>query len=180
MPTVIGASLPIRVPAVSDPLTTRMEETTIIARDAIARDGGQRMKTLYEAKATATGGRNGHVRTSDGILDMDLSIPKGLGGPGAPLPNPEQLFAAGYAACFDSALAYVAAQRKVKLNGSTVNAAVSIGPREGGGFALAVRLEIRLPEIPREQAQELVNAAHAACPYSNAVRNNIPVDVQLA
>ena len=137
------------------------------------------MQTLYEAKATATGGRNGHVRTSDGVLDLDLAIPRGLGGPGTALPNPEQLFAAGYAACFDSALAHAAAQRRVKLAGSTVNAAVSIGTGEGGGFALAVRLEVSLPGVPREQAQELVNAAHATCPYSNAVRNNIAVDLQL-
>lgn len=137
------------------------------------------MKTLYEAKATATGGRNGHVTTSDGVLNLDLSIPKGLGGPGKPLPNPEQLFAAGYAACFDSALAYVAGQRHVKLSASRVDAAVSIGPREEGGFQLAVRLEVGLPDIPRDQAQELVNAAHAVCPYSNAVRNNIDVSVAL-
>jgi osmotically inducible protein OsmC len=138
------------------------------------------MKTLYEAKATATGGRNGHVASGDGVLDLDLSVPKGLGGPGKPLPNPELLFAAGYAACFDSALAYVAGQRHVKLSGSRVDAAVSIGPREDGGFQLAVRLEVSVPGVPREQAQELVNAAHAACPYSNAVRNNIDVNVALA
>jgi Ohr subfamily peroxiredoxin len=138
------------------------------------------MKTLYEAKATARGGRNGHVTSSDGVLDLNLSVPKGLGGPGKPFTNPEQLFAAGYAACFDNALAYVAAQRQVKLTGSWVDAAVSIGHREGGGFQLAVRLEVSLPDVPREHAQELVNAAHAACPYSNAVRNNIEVSVALA
>jgi Ohr subfamily peroxiredoxin len=137
------------------------------------------MKTLYEARASATGGRNGHVRSSDGVLDFDLSIPLGLGGPGKPLPNPEQLFAAGYAACFDSALAHVAGQRHIKLSGSTVNAAVSIGPRETGGFELAVRLEVSLPDVPQEQARELVDAAHSVCPYSNAVRNNIQVDVKL-
>jgi Ohr subfamily peroxiredoxin len=137
------------------------------------------MKTLYEAKATATGGRDGHVRSSDGVLDLDLSIPKGLGGPGKPLPNPEQLFAAGYAACFDSALAYIAGQQKIKLSDSQVDAAVSIGPHAGGGFQLAVRLEVSLPDVPREQAQELLKAAHAACPYSNAVRNNIEVNVTL-
>lgn len=137
------------------------------------------MKTLYEAKATATGGRNGHVSSGDGVLDLDLSIPKGLRGPGKPLPNPELLFAAGYAACFDSALAYVAGQRHVRLNGSRVDAAVSIGPREDGGFQLAVRLEISLSDIPREQARDLIDAAHSVCPYSNAVRNNIEVSVAL-
>lgn len=138
------------------------------------------MKTLYQARATATGGRNGHVSSSDGTLDLDLSIPKGLGGPGKSLTNPEQLFAAGYAACFDSALAYVAGRRQVKLSGSRVDAAVSIGPREEGGFQLAVRLEVSLPDIALEQAQELVNEAHAVCPYSNAVRHNIDVTVDLA
>jgi Ohr subfamily peroxiredoxin len=135
---------------------------------------------LYEAKATATGGRNGHVSSSDGVLDLDLSIPRGLGGPGKPLSNPEQLFAAGYAACFDSALSYVAAQRKVKLSGSRVDAAVSIGTREEGGFQLAVRLEVSLPDITGEQAQELLSSAHAVCPYSNAVHNNVEVTVTLA
>lgn len=137
------------------------------------------MQTLYEARATATGGRNGHVRSSDGVLDLDLSIPKGLGGPGKPLSNPEQLFAAGYAACFDSALAYVAGQQNLKLSGSRVDVAVSIGPSESGGFQLAVLLEVSLPDVPRERAQELLNAAHAVCPYSNAVRNNIEVNVTL-
>jgi len=137
------------------------------------------MKSLYEAKAVAQGGRNGHVKSSDGVLDFDLSIPKGLGGPGKPLPNPEMLFAAGYAACFDSALAFVAAQQHVTLGTSQVSAAVSIGAREGGGFGLAVRLEVSLPDLPREQAQPLVDTAHTVCPYSNAVRNNIEVDVKL-
>ncbi len=137
------------------------------------------MKTLYEAKATATGGRNGHVSSGDGVLELDLCLPKDLGGPGKPLPNPELLFAAGYAACFDSALAYIAGQRHVKLSASRVDAAVSIGPREDGGFQLAVRLEVCLADIPREQAQELVDAAHAVCPYSNAVRNNIDVTVTI-
>lgn len=137
------------------------------------------MKTLYEAKAIATGGRTGHVTSSDGVLDLDLSIPKGLGGPGKPLPNPELLFAAGFAACFDSALAYIAAQRHVKLNSSRVGAAVSIGPRDNGGFQLAVRLEVSLPDIPPEQAHELVNAADSVCPYSNAVRGNIDISIEL-
>lgn len=137
------------------------------------------MKALYEARATATGGRQGHVRSSDGVLDLDLSIPKGLGGPEKPLSNPEQLFAAGYAACFDSALAYVAGQQNVKLSGSRVDVVVSIGPREGSGFQLAVRLEVSLPDVPRERAHELLNAAHAVCPDSNAVRNNIEVYVTL-
>lgn len=137
------------------------------------------MKTLYEAKATATGGRNGRVTTSDGTLDLRLSIPKGLGGPGGQLPNPEQLFAAGYAACFDSALTFVAAREEVKLTGTQVDATVGIGPREGGGFALAVRLDVAIPGLPREQAQKLLDAAHSVCPYSDAVRGNIEVTLTL-
>jgi Ohr subfamily peroxiredoxin len=138
------------------------------------------MKILYQAKATASGGRNGHVTTSDGVLDLQLAIPKDLGGPGGAMPNPEQLFAAGYAACFDSALAFVGAKQKIKLGGTRVDAMVGIGQREAGGFGLAVRLQVTIPDVPREQAQALLEAAHAACPYSNAVRGNIDVELALA
>jgi lipoyl-dependent peroxiredoxin len=137
------------------------------------------MKVLYEAKASATGGRNGHVTSSDGVLDLQLAIPKGLGGPGGALTNPEQLFAAGYAACFDSALNFVSTQQKIKLSGTRVNATVGIGQREAGGFSLAVLLEVTIPDIPREQARALLEAAHAACPYSNAVRGNVDVELDL-
>jgi Ohr subfamily peroxiredoxin len=136
------------------------------------------MKILYEALASASGGRSGHVTTSNGTLDLQLAIPKELGGTGETLPNPEQLFAAGYAACFDSALTFVATRQKVELSGTRVDATVGIGPREGGGFGLAVRLDVTIPGVPREQAQTLLEAAHAACPYSNAIRGN--VDVKLA
>jgi len=138
------------------------------------------MKILYEAKASATGGRNGHVRTSDETLDLKLAIPKGLGGPGGALPNPEQLFAAGYAACFDSALAYAAGLRHVKPERTKVDATVGIGPREGGGFGLTVRLDVEILGLDSEQAQALLEAADAACPYSSAVRGNIPVTITLA
>jgi len=137
------------------------------------------MKILYEAKASAAGGRNGHVKTSDGTLDLRLAIPKGLGGPGGALPNPEQLFAAGYAACFDSALSYAARQKDIKPDGTKVDATVGIGPREGGGFGLTVHLEVQIQGVPREQAQALLEAADAACPYSNAVRGNVPVILAL-
>jgi Ohr subfamily peroxiredoxin len=136
------------------------------------------MKILYEALASASGGRSGHVTTSNGTLDLQLAIPKELGGTGETLPNPEQLFAAGYAACFDSALTFGATRQKVELSGTRVDATVGIGPREGGGFGLAVRLDVTIPGVPREQAQTLLEAAHAACPYSNAIRGN--VDVKLA
>ncbi len=138
------------------------------------------MKILYQAKASATGGRNGHVASSDGVLDLQLAIPKGLGGPGGTLTNPEQLFAAGYAAFFDSALNFVATQRKISLSGTRVDASVGIGQREAGGFGLAVRLDVTIPGVPREQAQALLEAADAACPYSNAVRSNVDVELTLA
>ena len=137
------------------------------------------MKTLYEAHASATGGRDGHVTTNDGTLDLRLSLPKGLGGAGGPGANPEQLFAAGYAACFDNALIHVARQQKIKLEGARVDATVGIGPNDRGGFALAVRLEVTVPGMPREEAQALVAQAHAVCPYSNAVRGNVEVDLIL-
>lgn len=137
------------------------------------------MKTLYEAHASATGGRDGRVTTDDGVLDLRLSMPQSLGGAGGQGTNPEQLFAAGYAACFDSALNHVARQQKRKLEGTRVDAAVGIGPNDRGGFALAVRLEVTVPGLPREEAQALVAQAHAVCPYSNAVRGNVDVELIL-
>jgi Ohr subfamily peroxiredoxin len=137
------------------------------------------MKTLYEAHASATGGRDGRVTTDDGVLDLRLSMPQSLGGAGGQGTNPEQLFAAGYAACFDSALNHVARQQKRKLEGTRVDATVGIGPNDRGGFALAVRLEVTVPGLPREEAQALVAQAHAVCPYSNAVRGNVDVELIL-
>lgn len=137
------------------------------------------MKTLYQTRASATGGRNGHVVSQDGVLDLRLAIPKEMGGPGGALSNPEQLFAAGYSACFDSALAFVAAQRKQKLSGTQVDATVGIGPNGQGGFGLAVTLEVTIPELPREEAQALMEATHLVCPYSNALRGNVPVELVL-
>ncbi|MEM9195777.1 MAG: organic hydroperoxide resistance protein [Myxococcota bacterium] len=133
------------------------------------------MKTLYTAHATATGeGRNGHVRTDDGLLDFDLAMPPGLGGKGGAT-NPEQLFAAGYSACFHSALKFVAASKKASVDGSRVQAHVDIGALDGGGFGLAVKLEVHIPEMEQETAKALVDAAHQVCPYSNATRGNIDV-----
>jgi Ohr subfamily peroxiredoxin len=135
---------------------------------------------LYTAKATSTGAaRAGHVASDDGVLDLDLSIPKGMGGAGGPGTNPEQLFAAGYSACFHSALQAVARSEKVKLDGSSVAGEVSIG-KQGEGFGLAVALVVSLPGIEREQAQKLAEAAHQVCPYSKATRGNIDVDVKVA
>lgn len=138
------------------------------------------MDALYTAEALATGaGRAGHVATNDGTLDLDLAIPKEMGGAGGAT-NPEQLFAAGYSACFHSALQLVARERKVKIDGSSVGARVSIGSEESGGFSLAVELEVVIPELDQETAQALADAAHQVCPYSNATRGNIPVTVTVS
>jgi osmotically inducible protein OsmC len=138
------------------------------------------MKTLYTAEALATGdGRNGHARTSDGKVDVVLNTPKEMGGNGEGT-NPEQLFAAGYAACFHSALRLVAKAAKADVADSAVGAQVSIGPNDAGGFELAVVLEVSLPHVSAEEAQALADKAHQVCPYSNATRGNIDVQVVLA
>lgn len=133
------------------------------------------METLYTAESLATGaGRDGHVTTTDGIIDLNLAIPKEMGGAGGAA-NPELLFASGYAACFHSALQHVARSQKVAIHDSSVGARVHIGPNGEGGFQLAVELEVNLPDIPHDQALALVEAAHQVCPYSNATRGNIDV-----
>ncbi|WP_313405183.1 organic hydroperoxide resistance protein [Aeromicrobium sp.] len=138
------------------------------------------MKPLYTASAVATGdGRNGHVESTDGILSTDVRSPKELGGAGGAT-NPEQLFAAGYAACFHSALRLVAQKSGANVTDSEVVADVSIGENGEGGFGLAVALEVTLPGVPREEAQKLVEAAHQVCPYSNATRGNIEVELTVA
>ena len=138
------------------------------------------MNPLYTAKATSTGaGRLGHVASSDGVLAHDLSMPKELGGAGGAGTNPEQLFAAGYAACFHSALQGVARREKVRISDSSVTAEVGIG-KQGEAFGLSVVLEVSLPGIERAQAEKLVEAAHQVCPYSNATRGNIDVDLRVA
>ena len=138
------------------------------------------MNTLYTAKATSTGaGRLGHVTSSDGVLELDLSIPKEMGGPGGAATNPEQLFAAGYAACFHSALQAIARKDKVPVSDSTVTAEVGIG-KEGEGFGLSVDLVVSLPGLDEDAARKLVDAAHQVCPYSNATRGNIDVDLRVA
>ena len=136
-------------------------------------------KRLYTAVATATGGRDGRARTDDGTLDLAIVPPRSLGGSGAAGTNPEQLFAAGYAACFGGAISAIARIQKIKTGPVSVTTKVSIGP-VGQGYGLAVELEASLPELPREQAEALVAAAHKFCPYSNATRGNIEVDVKLA
>ena len=135
------------------------------------------MNILYTAESLATGGgRNGHVRSSDGRIDLDLAIPREMGGTGEGA-NPEQLFAAGYAACFHAALQMVAREAKADLGDSSVGAKVGIGQIEGGGFGLQVALEVVVPDLPTEQAQQLADRAHEVCPYSNATRGNVEVTV---
>jgi Ohr subfamily peroxiredoxin len=132
-------------------------------------------KVLYTAQAHVTGGRDeGHGRTSDGALDVDLRLPTELGGNGGGT-NPEQLFAVGYAACFHSALRLVGRQEKADVEDSAVGARVSLGQIDNGGFGLAVELEVTLPNMDHDAAQALTEKAHQVCPYSNATRGNIDV-----
>jgi Ohr subfamily peroxiredoxin len=133
------------------------------------------MQVLYTTTAHATGeGRNGHVQSDDGIIDTDVRIPKEMGGTGGAT-NPEQLFAAGYAACFHSALKLVAAREGVDATGSEVSASVSIGSLDSGGFGLAVELDLSVPAADRATAETVVAKAHEVCPYSNATRGNVEV-----
>ncbi len=135
----------------------------------------------YTTQATATGGRDGHSRTADGALDVKLSTPKELGGAGGEGNNPEQLFAAGYAACFLGALKFVAGQEKIRvLDEAPVTAKIGIGPRQAGGFGITADLTVALPGLERAQAEALVAKAHQVCPYSNATRGNVDVGLTVA
>jgi osmotically inducible protein OsmC len=133
------------------------------------------MKTLYTAVSTAHGGRDGHVRSSDGILDLDLRTPKEMGGPGGAGTNPEQLFAAGYAACFESAMRVVARKQKKPLADATVTGHVSFNVTDEGKYVLSVELHGKVEGLSHEEAEALMRAAHEVCPYSNATRGNIEV-----
>lgn len=135
-------------------------------------------KRLYTATATATSGREGRAKSDDGLLDVSLTPPRVLGGSGTGT-NPEQLFAAGYAACFGSAAGHVARAQKLVTGPIIVTAQVSLGP-VGQAFGLAVVLEVSIPELPRDKAEALIQQAHQVCPYSNATRGNIEVEVRLA
>jgi len=137
----------------------------------------QLVKPLYTASATATGGRAGHVVSADGILDMDLRPPVAMGGPGGAT-NPEELFAAGYAACFQSALGAVGRRQGVDTAASTVEADVTIGTIGGGAYGLAVTLRVSIPGVDAPTVQSLTEAAHQVCPYSNATRGNIEVTLE--
>jgi lipoyl-dependent peroxiredoxin len=136
------------------------------------------MKSMYQAQVTSHGGRNGKIKSSDGILDMAVSVPKSMGGNGAAT-NPEQLFAAGYAACFENAVIHMARLKKLNPGETSVTAIVDIGPGEGGAFKLAVQLDVSVGGLDRATAQAVVDAAHQICPYSNATRGNIDVQLRL-
>jgi lipoyl-dependent peroxiredoxin len=139
------------------------------------------IKTLFTAVASVTGGRNGHAEAQDHSVSVDLSVPKAMGGPGKPnTTTPEHLFACGYAACFGGALDYVASQKKRNAKNATVTCSVSIGPRDAGGFGLAVKLHVKDTSIPKAELTQLVKEAHEQiCPYSHATRNNVPVDLEV-
>ncbi|MFF2187628.1 organic hydroperoxide resistance protein [Streptomyces sp. NPDC058155] len=138
----------------------------------------QKIDSLYTAVATAENGRDGRVSTDDGQLDVVVNPPKSMGGSGAGT-NPEQLFAAGYSACFQGALGVVARKEKADISGSTVTARVSIGKSEAGGFGLEVELEASIPNVDAATAKDLLEKAHQVCPYSNATRGNIKVELSV-
>ena len=137
------------------------------------------MQILYTAEATAWGGREGRSASNDGNLDVNLVVPKELGGPGGTGTNPEQLFAAGYAGCFHSAMKLVARGDKVDVSESAITVKVGLGPDDKGGFGLAVEIEAELPGLDAETARGLLEKAHSVCPYSNATRGNVEVTLSL-
>jgi lipoyl-dependent peroxiredoxin len=138
------------------------------------------VNVLYRTSATATGGRDGQAATQDGSFEVKLATPKELGGAGGPGSNPEQLFAAGYAACFIGAMKFVASQGGPKVpSDAKVTTEVGIGPRSEGGFGLDIALKVSLPGLSKQDAQTLVEKAHQVCPYSNATRNNIDVKLSV-
>jgi len=136
------------------------------------------VKVLVTAHATSVGGRNGHTQSDDGLVSVDLSVPKAMGGPGKPgTTTPEHLFAAGYAACFGSAAEFVSRQLKINASKIEVKAAVGIGPRDAGGFGLKVDLVANVSGVSQADAEKLIHAADQVCPYSNAVRGNVEVGI---
>lgn len=136
------------------------------------------MKTIFETKASAVGGRNGHVKSEDGVIDMDVRIPNAMGGQGGSYTNPEQLFAAGYAACFDNAIIHIAQQEKKKIKSETF-VTVGMGVKEDKSYALSVKIEVKIEGVEKAEAQQILEKAHATCPYSNATRGNIDVELGL-
>lgn len=137
------------------------------------------MEKLYVAKVSVVGGRNGHVKSDDGVIDMDVRMPKGLGGEGGAYTNPEQLFAAAYSACYDGALNLVARLEKIKLESTKITANVAIGKENDGGLAISVVLDIEIKGVDKNTAKTLAEKAHKVCPYSKATRNNVDVVLNL-
>ena len=139
------------------------------------------MSTLYSTTATAVGGRHGTVRTDDGLLDLQLAIPTSMGGKGGAT-NPEQLFAAGYAACFENAVIHVSRNKEAKVTDKdiSVDATVGLLPKEGGGFALSVALAVDIAGLDQATAEEIVQTAHQVCPYSNAIKGNVDVAISVS
>jgi osmotically inducible protein OsmC len=139
------------------------------------------IKVLFTAHGTSVGGRNGHTQADDGLISVDLSIPKSMGGPGRPnTSTPEHLFAAGYAACFGSACEFVSRQMKIIPKSITVKSAVGIGEAPGGGFGLQVELAVELTGVSQADAEKIVAAGHQVCPYSKAIRGNVEVSLKVA
>jgi len=138
------------------------------------------LKVLATAHATAIGGRNGHTESDDGLVSVDLSVPKSMGGPGKPgTTTPEHLFAAGYAACFGGACEFMSRQLKLIPGSLAVKSAVSIGQTPEGGFGLAVELTVEVGGLSQEDAEKVVAAGHGLCPYSNAIKGNVPVEIKV-
>jgi osmotically inducible protein OsmC len=140
-----------------------------------------KINPLFTATATATGGRNGHTQSDDGLVKAELSVPKAMGGPGkAGTATPEHLFAAGYAACYGGAIDFVGKQQKKDASKAKVTCAVSIGPRDGGGFGLAVKLRVEDKSLEQAELEALAREAHEKiCPYSHATRNNVNVQLEV-
>ena len=135
-------------------------------------------KVLSTAHATSTGGRNGHAKSDDGLIDVDLSVPKSMGGPGKPnTTTPEHLFAAGYSACFGGACEHMGNQLKLVAKSFEVSAEVNLGLIEGGAFGLTVTLKVKVTGLSQADAQKVVQAGHELCPYSNAIKGNVPVEI---
>jgi Ohr subfamily peroxiredoxin len=137
------------------------------------------MKILYTAVATTTGGRNGRGETDDGRIKVDFSLPKEMGGPGGAGATPEHLFATGYSACFGSAVQFVAGRKHLKADNVAVTAHVHIGIQEAGAFGFQIELSVSLPDLDQATAEALVQEAHGVCPYSNAIRGNVPVKLSV-
>jgi osmotically inducible protein OsmC len=139
------------------------------------------VNVIYKTSATSTGGRDGHARSDDGSVDVNLVVPKEMGGPGGVGANPEKLFGAGYSACFLGAMKAVSGKEGVKVpDDASVTAEIGFGPRSEGGYGITADLTISLPGVDRAAAERLVQAAHAVCPYSNATRNNVDVGLTIA